>query len=451
MFDKILIANRGEIALRVLRAAHELGVEVVAVYSTADADTRAVREADERVCIGPAPSVKSYLSMSNIIAAAETTGAQAIHPGYGFLSENADFARACADNDIVFIGPSPACIDSLGNKATAKETMRKLGVPTVPGSDGPVESVEAARAFAEEVGYPVLVKASAGGGGKGMREVHAGDELEDQYNAARGEARVAFGNDEVYLEKLLVKPRHVEVQVLADAHGNAMHLCERDCSIQRRHQKLVEEAPCPVLDEATRQAMGEAALKAVRGVGYVNAGTIEFLLDADGSFYFMEMNTRVQVEHPVSEQITGVDIIKEQLRIAAGEPMSCAGLAPLSPVAHAIEFRINAEDPVNGFRPCPGTVTRLDLPGGPGVRVDTHLVAGAQVPPTYDSLLAKLIVWGADRDEAIARGRRALSELNIEGVATTIPFHMAVLDNEVFLAGAACTDFIDTEMNGGAL
>ena len=451
MFDKILVANRGEIALRVVRAAAELGVKTVAVYSTADADTRAVQLADEKVCIGPAPSAKSYLSMSNIIGAAQTTGAQAIHPGYGFLSENADFARACEDNDIVFIGPHADSIDSLGNKAAAKETMRRLGVPCVPGTPGPVAGVEEARAFAEEAGYPVLVKASAGGGDKGMREVHSPDELEDRFNAARGEAAVAFGNDEVYLEKLLVKPRHVEVQVLADAHGNAIHLCERDCSVQRRHQKLIEEAPCPVLDEATRQAMGEAALKAVRGVGYVNAGTIEFLLDASGSFYFMEMNTRVQVEHPVSEQITGVDIIKEQLRIASGEPMSCAGMAPLSPKAHAIEFRINAEDPKNGFRPCPGTITRLDLPGGPGVRVDTHLVAGSQVPPTYDSLLAKLVVWGADRDEALARGRRALSELNIEGVATTIPFHMAVLDNEVFAAGAACTDFIDTEMNGGVL
>lgn len=451
MLDKILIANRGEIALRVVRAAHELGIKTVMVYSTADENTRAVQMSDEKVCIGPAPSSQSYLNISNIIAAAKNTGAQAIHPGYGFLSENADFARACVDNDLVFIGPSADCIDQLGNKAAAKATMKKLGVPTVPGSDGPVDNVEDARAFAHEVGYPVLIKASAGGGGKGMREAYNDDELVDNFNAARGEAAVAFGNDEVYLEKLLLRPKHVEVQVLADAHGNAMHLCERDCSIQRRHQKLIEEAPCPVLDEETRQAMGEAALKAVRGVGYQNAGTIEFLLDTDGKFYFMEMNTRVQVEHPVSEQITGVDIIKEQLLIASGEPMSCAGLAPLSPKCHAIEFRINAEDPAHGFRPCPGTITKFDMPGGPGVRVDTHLRAGDKIPPTYDSLMAKLIVWGDTRDEAIARGKRALSEFVIEGVATTIPFHLAVLENEAFKAGKVYTDFIEAEMNGGTL
>lgn len=451
MLDKILIANRGEIALRVVRAARELGIKTVAVYSTADKDTRAVQLADEKVCIGPAPSNQSYLVMSNIIAAAETTGAQAIHPGYGFLSENADFARACADNDIIFIGPSADCIDALGNKASAKATMKKLGVPTVPGSDGPVATVEEARSFAHEVGYPVLIKASAGGGGKGMREAYNDEELEDNFNAARGEAAVAFGNDEVYLEKLIKRPKHVEVQILADTHGNAMHLCERDCSIQRRHQKLIEEAPCPVLDEATRQAMGEAALKAVRGVGYVNAGTIEFLLDTDGSFYFMEMNTRVQVEHPVSEQITGVDIIKEQLLIASGEPMSCAAKAPLSPACHAIEFRINAEDPENGFRPCPGTITRFDMPGGIGVRVDTHLRAGDKVPPTYDSLMAKLIVWGDTREEAIARGKRALDEFVIEGVATTIPFHRKVLENQVFSTGKVYTDFIETQMDGGQL
>ncbi|MGI6032902.1 MAG: acetyl-CoA carboxylase biotin carboxylase subunit [Coriobacteriales bacterium] len=451
MLDKILIANRGEIALRVVRAARELGIKTVAVYSTVDKDTRAVELADEKVCIGPAPSNQSYLVIPNIIAAAQTTGAQAIHPGYGFLSENADFARACADNDLIFIGPSADCIDALGNKAAAKATMKKLGVPTVPGSDGPVETVDEARAFAHEVGYPVLIKASAGGGGKGMREAHDDAELEENFNAARGEAAVAFGNDEVYLEKLIQRPKHVEIQVLADSHGNAMHLCERDCSIQRRHQKLVEEAPCPVLTEELRQQMGEAALKAVRGVGYQNAGTIEFLLDTDGKFYFMEMNTRVQVEHPVSEQITGVDIIKEQLRIASGEPMSCADLAPMSPKCHAIEFRINAEDPAHGFRPCPGTVTRFDLPGGPGVRVDTYLRAGSKIPPTYDSLMAKLIVWGSTREEAIARGKRALDEFVIEGVATTIPFHRAVLENETFRSGKVYTDFIETEMNGGNL
>ena len=451
MLEKILVANRGEIALRVVRAAHELGMKTVVVYSEADADTRAVQLSDEKVCIGPAPSNKSYLVIPNIIGAAKITGAQAIHPGYGFLSENADFARACVDNDIVFIGPSADCIDALGNKAAAKATMKELGVPTVPGSDGPVDTVEEARAFANEVGYPVLVKASAGGGGKGMREANSDEELEKMYTAARTEAANAFGNDEVYLEKLIRKPRHVEIQVLADDHGNAMHLCERDCSIQRRHQKLIEEAPCPVLTEETRQAMGEAALKAVRGVGYRNAGTIEFLLDEDGSFYFMEMNTRVQVEHPVSEQITGTDIIKEQLRIASGEPMSCAHLAPLSPKCHAIEFRINAEDPAANFRPCPGKVTRFIMPGGPGVRVDTHLFEGAVIPPTYDSLMAKLIVWGDTRDEAIARGKRALSEFVIEGVATTIPFHLKVLDNATFASGKVYTDFIETEMNGGEL
>ncbi len=449
MLDKILIANRGEIALRVVRAARELGIKTVAVYSQADKDTRAVQMADEKVCIGPAPSALSYLNISNIIGAAQITGAQAIHPGYGFLSENADFARACADNDIIFIGPDADCIDALGNKAAAKATMKKLGVPTVPGSDGPVDTVEDARAFADEVGYPVLIKASAGGGGKGMREAYDAAELEKMYTAARAEAANAFGNDEVYLEKLIARPRHVEIQILADSHGNAMHLCERDCSIQRRHQKLIEEAPCPVIDEQTRQAMGEAALKAVRGVGYQNAGTIEFLLDTDGKFYFMEMNTRVQVEHPVSEQITGVDIIKQQLIIASGLPMTCADKAPLSPACHAIEFRINAEDPDHDFRTCPGTITRFDMPGGIGVRVDTHLRAGDAIPPTYDSLMAKLIVWGDTRDEAIARAKRALDEFVIEGVATTIPFHKKVLENATFNSGKVYTDFIEVEMNGG--
>lgn len=446
MLDKILIANRGEIALRVVRAAHELGIKCVVVYSEADKDTRAVEMADESVCIGPAPSALSYLNIPNIIAAAQITGAQAIHPGYGFLSENADFARACADNDIIFIGPSPECIDSLGNKAAAKATMKELGVPTVPGSDGPVETVEEARAFAHEVGYPVLIKASAGGGGKGMREANDDEELERMFVAARTEAANAFGNDEVYLEKLIRRPRHVEIQVIADSHGNAMHLCERDCSIQRRHQKLIEEAPCPVIDESTRQAMGEAALKAVRGVGYVNAGTIEFLLDTDGSFYFMEMNTRVQVEHPVSEQITGTDIIKEQLRIASGEPMSCADRAPFTPFGHAMEFRINAEDPEHGFRPCPGTITRFEPPAGPGVRVEAYVHSGSKISPFYDSMVAKLIVYGQDREECLARGRRALDEFVIEGIPTTLSFHRRVLDNQVFCAGEATTDFIETQM-----
>ncbi len=443
VFKKILVANRGEVALRIMRAARELGVKTVAVYSTADKDTLPVQYADEAVCIGPAPAGKSYLVMSNIIAAAVTTGCEAVHPGYGFLAENADFARACADNGLVFIGPAPECIERMGNKAAARETMTACGVPTVPGSDGVVESVEDARAFADEVGYPVLIKASAGGGGKGMREVHGPAELESAYTAAKAEAAAAFGNDDVYLEKLVLRPRHIEIQVLADDFGNQVALCERDCSIQRRHQKLLEEAPSPALDDDLRAAMGEAAVKAVRAVDYRNAGTIEFLLDESGAFYFMEMNTRVQVEHPVTEQITGTDIIKEQLRIAAGEPMACAARAPFTPNGHAIEFRINAEDPENGFRPCPGTITRFDVPGGPGIRVESYVTAGSVISPFYDSMVAKLIVWGQDRDEALARGRRALAEFKIEGIATTIPFHQRVLDAEIFQRGQARTDFLE--------
>ena len=443
MFKKILIANRGEVALRVMRAARELGVKTVAVYSVADKDTLPVQYADEAVCIGPAPAGKSYLNMSNIIAAALTTGAEAIHPGYGFLAENADFARLCAEHNLTFIGPAPECIERMGNKAAARETMTACGVPTVPGSDGVVETVEEARKFAEAVQYPVLIKASAGGGGKGMREVHKPEDLEGAFQAAKAEAQAAFGNGDVYLEKLVLRPRHIEIQVLADDHGNQVALCERDCSIQRRHQKLLEEAPSPALSEEQRRAMGRAAVKAVRAVDYRNAGTIEFLLDERGDFYFMEMNTRVQVEHPVTEQITGTDIIKEQLRIAAGEPMSCAERAPFIPNGHAIEFRINAEDPENNFRPCPGKITRFDVPGGPGIRVESYIHAGATISPFYDSMVAKLIVWGQDRDEALARGRRALQEFKIEGIATTIPFHLKVVDNEIFQRGEARTDFLE--------
>ena len=448
MFEKILIANRGEVALRVMRAARELGVKTVAVYSTEDADTLPVRYADEAVCIGPAQAAQSYLVIPSIIQAAINTGAQAIHPGYGFLAENAEFARACADNGIVFIGPSPECIESMGDKATARETMMSCGVPTVPGSDGVIERVEDAAEFARKVGYPVLIKASAGGGGKGMREVHDPSELESQFKAAKLEAGAAFGNDAVYLEKLIARPRHVEIQVLADDHGNRIALFERDCSIQRRHQKLLEEAPSPALDDETRRAMGVAAVKAMRAVDYRNAGTIEFLLDVDGRFYFMEMNTRVQVEHPVTEQITGTDIIKEQLRIAAGEPISCAARAPFVPYGHSIEFRINAEDPSANFRPCPGTITRLVLPAGPGVRVETFLEQGSRISKHYDSLVAKLVVWGFTRDEAIARGKRALQEFVVEGegIATTIPFHLQVLENAAFRKGEAYTDFIEKEM-----
>ena len=446
MFGKILVANRGEVALRVMRAARELGVKTVAAYSTEDADTYPVRYADEAVCIGPAQATKSYLVMSNIIAAAVNTGAEAIHPGYGFLAENAAFARACADNGLVFIGPSPECIESMGDKSTARETMKRCGVPTVPGSDGCIDTPEEARTFAERVGYPVLIKATAGGGGKGMREVHDPAELEAQFKAARTEAGAAFGNDEVYLEKLVLRPRHVEVQVLGDNFGNRVALCERDCSVQRRHQKLIEEAPSPALSDDLRRAMSVAAVKAIRAVDYRSAGTVEFLLAPDGKFYFMEMNTRVQVEHPVTEQITGTDIIKEQIRIAAGEPMTCAHRAPFTPFGHAIEFRINAEDPDNGFIPCPGTITRFEAPAGPGVRVESYVSSGSRISPYYDSLVAKLIVYGQSREEALARGRRALDEFVIEGIKTTLPFHRRVLDNEVFCAGEATTDFIETQM-----
>ncbi len=446
MFSRVLVANRGEIALRVVRALRELGVTSVVAYSQADRDTLAVREADESVCIGPAPSAQSYLLIPAIIGAAVSRRCDAVHPGYGFLSENAAFARACAENGVVFIGPSAEVIDRMGEKSNAKQTMRAAGVPCVPGSAGAVDSVEEARRVADETGYPLLIKASAGGGGKGMRECMGPEDLEHAFTAAKSEASVAFGNDEVYIERLVRRPRHVEIQVLADEHGNAIHLCERDCSVQRRHQKLIEEAPSPALTPELRQRMGEAAVAAVREVGYVNAGTIEFLLDQDGSFYFMEMNTRIQVEHPVSEQITLTDLVKEQIRIAAGEPMSIADRAPFEPCGHAFEFRINAEDPEHGFRPCPGTITRLVLPGGPGVRVDTHAYQGYTVPPTYDSLVAKLIVWGRDRAEALARAERALGEFVIEGIKTTIPFHQAAIATPAFRAGDVYTDFIEQNL-----
>ena len=446
MFSRVLVANRGEIALRVVRALRELGVTSVVAHSEADADTRAVQEADETVCIGPAPSSRSYLSIPAIIGAANSRHCDAVHPGYGFLSENADFARACADNDLVFIGPSAEVIERMGEKSNAKQTMIAAGVPVVPGSAGAVETVEDARRVADEIGYPLLIKASAGGGGKGMRECWSADDLEHEYDAARAEAKVAFGNDEVYIERLVQHPRHVEIQVLADTHGNAIHLCERDCSVQRRHQKLIEESPSPALTPELRAAMGETAVRAVREVGYVNAGTIEFLLDDQMRYYFMEMNTRIQVEHPVTEQITLTDLVKEQIRIAAGEPMSIAGRAPFSPVGHAFEFRINAEDPENGFRPCPGTITRLVLPGGPGVRVDTHVYQGYRVPPTYDSLVAKIICWGSTRDEALARAERALGETVIEGIKTTLPFHREAIANEYCRKGEVYTNFIDEHM-----
>ena len=447
MFDRILIANRGEVALRVIRACKEMGIETVAVYSDIDRDCLHARMADRAVCIGPAPSAQSYLNMPNIISAALTTQAQAVHPGYGFLAENAAFARAVADSGLTFIGPSPDAIERMGDKSVARETMAGAGVPVVPGSDGPVETVEEAERFAAQVGYPVLIKAAAGGGGKGMRVAQSEGELASNFTAAKTEAAAAFGNDVVYIEKYLTRPRHVEIQVLADVHGNAIHLFERDCSIQRRHQKLIEEAPSPALTPEIRAQMGEAALLAVRTVGYVNAGTVEFLLDTDGRFYFMEMNTRVQVEHPVTEQITGVDIIKEQIRIAAGLEMKHRSQEGIELRGHAIEFRINAEDPVHGFRPHPGLVEVFNPPGGFGVRVDSHLYSGYRVPPTYDSLLGKLIVWGETRNEAINRARRALDEFIITGIPTTIAFHQAVIETPAFRSGDVYTDFVDTQMS----
>ena len=447
MFEKLLIANRGEVALRVIRACKEMGVRTVAVYSEADRDSLHTRMADESVCIGPAASALSYLNMPNIISAALTTGADAVHPGYGFLAENAAFARAVADSGITFVGPSPDSIERMGDKAMARRTMIDAGVPCVPGSEGGVDTVEEALEFAAQTGYPVLIKAAAGGGGKGMRVAVDEKEMRQNFVAAKTEAAAAFGNDVVYIERYLARPRHVEMQVLADTHGNAVHLYERDCSIQRRHQKLVEEAPSPALTPELRAAMGEAALKAVRAVGYVNAGTVEFLLDTDGAFYFMEMNTRVQVEHPVTEQITGVDIIKEQIRIAAGLPMRHACQADIVARGHAIEFRINAEDPAHNFRPHPGEVRIFNPPGGFGVRVDSHVYSGYHVPPYYDSLLGKLIVWGETRKEAIDRARRALDEFIVVGIPTTIPFHQVVVDNEVFQSGDVYTDFIDRHLS----
>ncbi|MDR2672981.1 MAG: acetyl-CoA carboxylase biotin carboxylase subunit [Coriobacteriales bacterium] len=443
MFAKVLIANRGEVALRIVRACRELGVISVQAYSAADADTLAVHEADERVRIGPASAAQSYLDFANVISAATSRGVCAIHPGYGFLAENADFARAVIAHDLTWIGPSPDSIELMGDKSLAKRTMQRIGVPTVPGSDGPVASLDEAVSFADAVGYPVLIKASAGGGGRGMRAVAGPGELEVAFSSASAEALAAFGNGQVYLEKLLKSPRHIEIQVLADSHGNAVHLCERDCSVQRRHQKLLEEAPSPALSPELRTQMGETALKAVREVGYVNAGTVEFLLDDAGDFYFMEMNTRVQVEHPVTEEITRTDIIKEQLRIAAGERISFLDRVPVEPCGHAIEFRINAEDPTRDFLPSPGRITELRLPGGPGVRVDSHIYAGYSVPPNYDSLIAKLIVWGKDRTEALARGRRALNEFKIEGIKTTIGFHERLLGIEDFIKGDVHTDFLE--------
>lgn len=447
MFSKILIANRGEIALRVIRACQELGVATVAVYSEADVDALHVRFADEAICIGPGPAHLSYLDYRRIIAAAEIAGADAVHPGYGFLAENAEFAEVCVANGLAFIGPPAEAISKMGDKAYAKSSMRAAGVPVTPGSEGAVLSLDAARAAAEEVGYPVILKASAGGGGRGMRVVRSPDALETSYELARAEAEAAFSNPELYLERYILRPRHIEIQLMADTHGNIVFYGERDCSIQRRHQKLIEESPSTAVSEELRAKLGEAAVSGARAAGYVGAGTMEFLLDEDGSFYFMEMNTRVQVEHPVTEQITGVDIIKEQIRIAAGRPMKHSDQETIEMRGHAIEFRINAEDPEHNFRPSPGTISVFNPPGGFGVRVDSHVYSGYKVPPYYDSLLAKLIVWGETRAEAVARARRALDEFIVVGIPTTIEFHQKVVENEAYIAGDVYTDFVERHMS----
>ncbi len=441
MFKKVLVANRGEIAVRVIRACQELGISTVAVYSQADRDSLHVKLADEAVCIGPPQALKSYLNGPAIISAAEITGAEAIHPGYGFLAENPSFVEMCEAVGLVFIGPGAEVMQLLGDKAKAKEVMEKAGLPVIPGSEGIVKEEKKALKIAEEIGYPVIVKAAAGGGGKGMRIVHTREELLSQVQMARTEANSAFGDGSIYIEKYLEEPRHIEVQVLADKHGRIIHLGERDCSIQRRHQKLIEEAPSPALNPELRAEVGKMAVKAAQATNYLNAGTFEFLMDKEGKFYFMEANTRLQVEHPVTEMITGVDIVKTQILIAAGERIPYKQ-EEIKWQGQAIEFRINAEDPDNNFLPRSGKINNLRLPGGMGVRVDTGIYQGYEVPPYYDSLLAKLIVWGNDRQETIARGRRALKEFLIEGVPTTIPFHLRVLDNAFFLRGEVYTNFL---------
>ena len=446
MFEKVLIANRGEIALRIIRACHELGIRAVAVYSEADRESLHVRFADEEVCIGPPASKDSYLNIPRIIAAAEITGAEAIHPGYGFLAENAEFSEICQRSELVFIGPTPDQIRAMGDKAVARRTMIEQGVPTVPGSEAEIEDLEEGRRLAREIGYPVMIKASAGGGGKGMRVVRDPDSFERHFTGAQNEARAAFGHAGVYLETCIVRPRHVEFQVFGDGHGRVMHLAERDCSIQRRHQKLIEEAPSPALDRELRARMGRDAVKAAQAIDYVGAGTVEFLLDEDGSYYFIEMNTRIQVEHPVTEVTTGFDLVKEQIRVAGGEPLSF----PKEDVihrGHAIEFRINAEDPDRNFAPSPGTIVTFHPPGGPGVRLDTHVYAGYRVPPFYDSLLAKLIVSGNTREEALVRARNALDSFVIEGVKTTIPFLGRIVQDEHFSRGDVDTGFVERFMS----
>ncbi len=441
MFKKILIANRGEIALRIIRTCKEMGIKTVAVYSTADADSLHVKFADEAVCIGPPPSNLSYLKMSSIIAAAEITNADAIHPGYGFLSENAKFSKICQEHGIKFIGASPEMIDRMGDKASAKATMKAAGVPCVPGSEGLLESYEQAKSLSKEMGYPVMLKATAGGGGKGMRAVWKEDELLKAWESARQESAAAFGNDGMYLEKLIEEPRHIEIQVVGDSYGKACHLSERDCSVQRRHQKLTEETPSPFMTDELRQKMGEAAVKAAEYIKYEGAGTVEFLVDKHRNFYFMEMNTRIQVEHPITEQVIDYDLIREQILVAAGVPISGKNYLPQ---LHAIECRINAEDPYNDFRPSPGKITTLHTPGGHGVRLDTHVYSGYSIPPNYDSMIAKLITTAQTRQEAINKMKRALDEFVIEGIKTTIPFHRQLMDDPRYVAGDYTTAFMDT-------
>ena len=440
MFKKILIANRGEIAMRVIRTAKEMGIKTVAVYSKADETSLHVRFADEAVCIGPAQSKDSYLKMANIIAAAEITDADAIHPGYGFLSENATFSKICQSHGIKFIGASPEHIDRMGDKANAKATMKEAGVPVVPGSEGLLDSYEQALEIAKEIKFPVMLKATAGGGGKGMRAVWKEEELLHAWESARQEAAAAFGNDGMYMEKLIEEPRHVEIQVAGDKFGKACHLSERDCSIQRRNQKLVEETPSPIMTDELRERMGTAAVKAAEYIGYEGVGTIEFLVDKHGDFYFMEMNTRIQVEHPITEQVTGFDLVREQIMLAAGEEISGKNYYPQM---HSIECRINAEDPYNDFRPSPGMITSINIPGGNGVRVDTHVYAGYVIPPHYDSMIAKLITTAQTREEAIQKMKRALGEFYIEGIKTTIPFHLQLMDDPDFIAGNYTTKFME--------
>ena len=441
MFKKILIANRGEIALRIIRTCKEMGIKTVAVYSTADAESLHVKFADEAVCIGPPPSNLSYLKMSSIIAAAEITNADAIHPGYGFLSENSKFSKICQEHNVKFIGASPEMIDRMGDKASAKATMKAAGVPCVPGSEGLLESFEQAQELSRKMGYPVMLKATAGGGGKGMRAVWKDEELLKAWESARQESAAAFGNDGMYLEKLIEEPRHIEIQIVGDSYGKACHLSERDCSVQRRHQKLTEETPSPFMTDELRKKMGAAAVKAAEFIKYEGAGTVEFLVDKHRNFYFMEMNTRIQVEHPITEQVIDYDLIREQIMVAAGIPISGKNYLPQ---LHAIECRINAEDPYNDFRPSPGKITTLHMPGGHGVRLDTHVYSGYTIPPNYDSMIAKLITTAQTREEAISKMRRALDEFVIEGIKTTIPFHRQLMDDPRYIAGDYTTAFMDT-------